>query len=321
VPHLDQLLAAYGLRAYPFGLNELNPIERADDYRLIAPVGGWSELDEVSTFLEPRRNDGTVIVVAGGSGTGRTSMCNFIIDKWREILGSRQNRPVIVQHSVQNSDAAEQVWSWSHRVRRAVTAAGFRLENPATQELQQLRTKKPDAVGASVGEALELVREQLAEQNALIVGVLEGVKNEEFLSICREVAEFSGILLLLTVDETPSTNESVLERAHTLGGQGKLLKLEALSGHEAAEVVVRRWSFYSESESESRCPFSEQGLVAAFAHPPRPLKRVLKLVDAILQNRFLNSDDRAARLEARPGPISDESLSSIVRVLDRLQRD
>ena len=313
--NLEPLLNAFALRAYPFAQDELDPIQRCDDHKLMATVDGWNALAQVPDFLRGRAPDGAVMVVSGGSGTGRTSMCNVLIDRWRSIAQSDDATVVVVKYPAESSDANEEVWRWSHRIRRAVTAAGCTIESPATEALQTLRMKRPDGV-AAVADALDLVRSQLAEQNAVIVGLIESISTQEFLSAGAEVAELSGTLILLTVDETISTAESVVKQAHTLGKRGKLLRLGTLSGHEAADVVVRRWNHYSETE----CPFSEEGLAAAFGQPQRSLKRILTMVDVILQNRFFNADGAGAPAP-RIGRIPDDNLDTIVRALDKLRED
>lgn len=312
----DPILAAYALSGYPFSLEALNPLVRDTDDKLIAEVDGWRQSDQLLAFLERRKHDGGVIVIAGGSGTGRTSMTNYAIAAWRSVHALERDKVVTVARLAESADAAEQIWQWSLSIRSRILRARLELDDLAQEALRDIRDNPPKAVAAAVGEALAYVAEDLSKSAACVVGVLERIAAKEFLSVARDITNLSGILLIATVDQTALTEEKVLNEVGLLGESGLVLRLGQLSGAEVADVVHTRWRHYSATEP----PFTALGIEAAFAEAQRPLKGAITYIDAVLQTKLLDFPKTQPWPAGTELGFKDEELKRKIGILDSLRR-
>src|SRR5438309_507375 len=81
---IEKAITAYRLRANPFVRKPLDPLRHSEDDDLVAPVDGWKRRDKLEVFLERRVADhaSAIVVAAGGSGTGRSSLANIAMNDW-----------------------------------------------------------------------------------------------------------------------------------------------------------------------------------------------------------------------------------------------
>src|SRR4051794_25900575 len=106
-PEEDPVVHAYSLRQHPFEQRELNPLANPGDRELVCPVDGWQKVSEVEAFLADRARgrDGAVVVVFGGSGTGRTSLANYLTSVWSDNHELAPDSIILVRRKVRSFNA------------------------------------------------------------------------------------------------------------------------------------------------------------------------------------------------------------------------
>jgi hypothetical protein len=113
------------------------------------------------------------------------------------------------------------------------------------------------------------------------------VKTREILALAHEALAYVDALLVATVENTSGNFDAVLSKfEETLDHNvGRMVILGEVIGPEARQVVVKRWVKYSDEKP----PFADSVLDAGFGDRPRPLVRVLALMEELLVQK-LNFD-------------------------------
>ena len=104
-----------------------------------------------------------VVVAAGCSGTGRSSLANVSIHEWTRLRALRPERVVVVPWTVQNFDALDQMWRWSLKIKSCTMKAGLTLQPSTESELASLRSARPAALGAALSDVLQMVEVDLRQ--------------------------------------------------------------------------------------------------------------------------------------------------------------
>lgn len=314
---VERIVAAYELEAYPYDRDrDLNPLQDENDLALVSWVDGWQQARDAEGFLAERAKLGepALVVIAGGSGTGRTSLANFVVHMWASQRAVDARKLVLAPWAAQNYDGEEQLWRWALSLEQRALKGGVQLADSTTTAFADLRKSKPDAMGAALQHLLGQVATDVAGAGAL-AGIVEKVGHPSFLSLAGECLQLVDVLLVMTVDHTPATEEEVLSKADGLidPQMGRTLRLTELSGEDAKEVIQRRWEQCATAKNSS--PFPDHGLVAAFEHPRRTLLRVLRLVEALLVNKEMELGKTDKWPEVRT--FSAQELGQKIPYLDR----
>jgi hypothetical protein len=279
---MEEAIQAYRLRGNPFAGEPLNPLHEVGDGHLVAPVDGWKRQGELEAFLTARVANGgpAVVIAAGSSGTGRSSLANVAINHWLKQRGTDANKLIVVPWEVDNFDPTDQMWRWGLKIRSVLLQTNSKLSDATERELAVLRQAKPAALGASLGDVLQLIVRDLAQEGVALVSVIEGVNDKSFFTVARDSLEFVNMLVVMTVNRTRATEETVLSETSILvdPGLGHFVQLRELSGPDVCALVKWRWQRFSDDD----LPFDVDGISSTFDEPPRSLSRVLSLVERLL---------------------------------------
>jgi hypothetical protein len=282
-PHIEATVRAYALRAFPYSIHELDPVRDDGDLELVCFVAGWEQVHEVGEFLAERaaKREPALVLVAGGSGTGRTSLANYLIRKWADGRVNFDRSKLIVASGLMSDFAAQmQLWEWVLGLWPQVLKAGFAPDEPTAKTFDDLRANQPQAMASALQSALMKLTTALHTKGWALAGILEEVKKQEILALARDAFRFVDALLVATVDNTSGNFDAVLSNVQeVLGDQdARTVILDNLQGTDVKHVVNSRWHRWSDHDP----PFDDNVLDAGFAGRARPLKRVLLLMQDLL---------------------------------------
>jgi hypothetical protein len=294
-PGIEQVVASYGLREFPYKVRELNPLEDEGDLTQLCWVDGWNDARALDGFLEERAQarEPAVVVVAGGSGTGRSSLVNWLLHTWARHRQVDLAKLVIARKRAASLHAEEQLWGWALSLEPKLEGAGIRMADATERVFSELLARRPDAVAASVRRFLGRLTVDLDDGGAALAGVIDRVEDPTFLSLASECIAGVNTLLVLTVVATPATEAGVLDQQQKFldPAVGRLVRLRELSGSEVITVVQHRWSRYA-AVPGNPSPFSDQALEAAFDQPRRSMREVFLLMTALLVNKAAGMNER-----------------------------
>lgn len=293
-PMIDAAVQAYGLRGFPYRTEALDPVRVETDLDLVCHVDGWRDAEEIGEFLAARVavREPAIVVVAGGSGTGRTSFANYLIRKWVDARINAQgldfDRQKLIVSTGKMTDYAneEQLWDWVLKLWPLILKAqwGYEPSNLVENTFKDLRTNRPEAMAAALQNALMNLTRHLYTKSSALVGILEDVKTRDILTLAHESFCFVDALLVATVENTSGNFDSILGKfEETLDrGAARMVILGDVNGPEARQVVMKRWEKYSDEKP----PFADSVVEWGFGDRARPLVRVLALMEELLVNKL-----------------------------------
>lgn len=281
----SKVVERYELRAFPFTEGELDPLRNAEDAKLVSfNVDGWKHVaSELGPIVErhARNRAPLLIVVDGASGTGRSSVVNYLAHLW---VANRPEaaQPVVVRYTARTNNGEEALMRWAILIDRHVRAGGMRLTDATLARFDELPRQPPLLVPSKLGSILDsVVRELRNQSEATLIGVIEDVKDSTYLQVATAMLPGIDALVIMTVDTTRGNDQTVLRDAHTdiRDIDGKVISLRALTPHEGLVVVKERWACAAGATAP---PWTEAGLLQAFGPEDRPLRDVIRLVGQVL---------------------------------------
>jgi hypothetical protein len=293
---IEATVQAYGLRGFPYAIRELDPVQDDGDIELICFVAGWEQADEVGAFLGARAaaRKPALVVVAGGSGTGRTSLANYLIRKWADGRSAApkvnfdRTKLVVASGQMSDFDAEAQLWQWVLDLWPQILIAGFEPDEATEKAFDGLVDTKPQAMASALQKVLMKLTVDLHTKGGALAGILEDVKKQEILALARDAFRFVDALLVTTVESTSGNFDAVLSNVEEALGSDivRIVTLDNLYGPQAGQVVMTRWKMYS--NPDHKLPFNESVLDAGFADKARPFARVLTLMETLLVQKQID---------------------------------
>jgi hypothetical protein len=321
---INAVVHAYGLRAHPYARRELDPVKDAEDLELFCMVDGWQEAANVGGFVQQRARtrDPALVVIAGGSGTGRTSLANYLVREWADARADAQDvnfdraRLVVSRSSVTNYRSDEQLWDWVLGLEPLVLKRRIPLSATTSDAFRDLGNSMPQALGRGLQRVLIGLTDELHAAGAALAGILEGVRTQELVTLAGEAFSLVDALVVLTIDDTVGNFDAVLS---TLRGDldpesARLVTLSDLQPLDATAVVRHRWDTCSDHPP----PFQDAGLTAAFSGRARPLARILATLEALLMLKEIDFRGHGQWPHLRELEFSDDELRRKIRSIENL---
>ncbi|MEU6388093.1 hypothetical protein [Streptomyces sp. NPDC046939] len=288
---IDEAIAAYELRGFPYARRELDPMKDDQDLRLWCPVDGWQTAEHVGDFVAERAvaRQPALVVIAGGSGTGRTSLANYLIHRWAAGRASAPDngfdpaKLIVANGRMDDYSAEAQLYDWVLGLYPLAYTKGYEPNESTEEVFDMLTESKPAAMAAALQKALLKLTGDLASKGWALAGILEDVKKQELLALANRSLRYVDSLLITTVEDTAGNFDAVLNNVGAAldANASQLVRLGELDGPEAREVIVRRWETYA----EGALPFDEQAVEDAFGKKRRPVARVLVLMELLLTGK------------------------------------
>jgi hypothetical protein len=275
-------ISAYGLRGNPFSPAPLDPAIRPEDADLVAPVDGWKKRDELNEFLAKRAAKGApaVVIAAGGSGTGRSSLANVAVAEWAKLRDPSVKQLVVVRTTASSFDAADVLYNWVLKIRNAALHQKIPLSDGVEKKFTELAQNKPAGLETALALLLQSVVIDLEKVHAALVGVIETVNDKSFFSVALESFEYVDLLMVMTVTRSHGTEETVMSGTNILvePGVGHVVQLGELTGSDVCELVDWRWKRFSDDIH----PFDMKGIKDTFDAPRRSVAGALRLAEDLL---------------------------------------
>lgn len=291
---VEDAMAAYGLLRLPYNARVLNPLADTQDLGLLSRVDGWKGVDDVAAFLTERAaaRRHALVVIGGGSGTGRTSLANFLIHAWAQGREASPNvtfdpgKLIVARGRMTDFDAEDQLLKWVLNLLPQAQNLGFVPSEPTEKAFDTL-LDRPAVIAPSLQRTLSKLAGDLYAKEWALAGVFEDVKRQEVLTLANDSFKFVDSLLVLTVENTAGNFDAVLSNVEEAldSESSKVMLLSELDGAEARDVVIDRWRSGS-ADPQVEMPFDEACLQAAFAGRRRPVARVLKLMELLLSQKL-----------------------------------
>jgi hypothetical protein len=320
-PHLvERATTVFSLTSFPFPTDELNPLEDPGDMNRVSWVDGWVSAQNLESTVAERARQGKpcLIVISGGSGTGRSSLVNYFVHLWGANRSGESTRPLVVSFRAWTNNGGAGLMEWADPIEALVEEAGIPLSDVTRDAFAALRAETPAQIAGALRNLLRRVVGDLKAPSAktTLVGVVEEIKDKSYLEEAVKLLPTVDALLIMTVDATKGTGQTVLDNADALlQPVGELVRLTPLSGEESKTVVQERWQ---RSAGDLESPWSEGGLVRAFEAHQRPLRDVISLMAGLLAYEGMHADETERWPESSRLRLDDETLCDRLRVLDGL---
>ncbi|MFB6580579.1 MULTISPECIES: hypothetical protein [unclassified Streptomyces] len=285
---IEYATAAYGLRDFPYLRRELNSFRDGQDLGLWCAVDGWRNAEPLGEFVAGRAaaRKPALVVIAGGSGTGRTSLANYLIHRWATGrqgapgIGFDQAKLVVAHGRMADYEAEEQLWKWVLDLYPEVQYEGYEPTETLDRVFEKLAAQKPDAMEQALRLVLRKLTGEMSARGWALAGVIEDVRKQKLLTLAEKSFRFVDSLFVATVENTAGNFDEVLSSVELALDRdvSRLATLAELDGREAREVVFKRWKTCTQNDP----PFREEEVENAFLARPRPIARILKLMEMSL---------------------------------------
>jgi hypothetical protein len=288
----------YGLTdRNPYQTRPLDPYRRPTDRDCWIDIG-FATLGHILGRLQSaaQKEEPAFVVIEGREDTGRTSVANYLLDKYFEFRGVG-DRHVIAHVDVGDYD--EYSWALTAMVdlQNEVEAKGLQLARELTDTLNRIEQIPVAAYKQrfqGIARTLSVQLKKLDEPHAF--GVLfEKVFKPEFIAAAQIIFQKSPALITFTHDTykhaltaaSPSLDQARFDE------EVEIVRLGCLTGSQVCALADGRWK----KASELDFPFDANGLGELFHDKSEPIKKVMGWLEELL-NYKLN----LARNEKVPWP-------------------
>lgn len=278
--------ARYGLASTqrPFK-PAIDPLSREKTASLFAKSLGSALSERVDACIDSALNESkpALFLVTGASGTGRTSVTNFILSRYSSKIGVDAKNLIIPNGGTVNHDILFVYRNWLKALEDGIAEKFIPLNDRLAAKLDSeiLRNDAGTMAPGFRGILRQLAQVLKSHQQPHAYACrLDNVPTIDFFTAAHEI--FAGIptLCVFTAVDNASHQVAVIQpfRQHFAEEQCCLIELERFKGASVASVVAARW----EVESTAPIPFGTNGLTNGFDDIERPIGRILRLVEQML---------------------------------------
>src|ERR1017187_1122622 len=227
------IYSRYGLKDNPYRPSKrarvLNPLERPDDEGRFIQVSHLGRLNEIELLLEAQQQQPSFFLIIGGTGSGRTSAANYLLDRWRHHNQLNKNRIVVPERHFENQGES------SYAIFKA-WLGGLR------NELDDLKLKLADELEVSIKDAEKVERDMMPTKYKGIIkriskalatsippagfGVcLENVKSFNVIADAFRIFSQANTICVFTVLDNDTENTAVIKpfQISPEGGKDRIL--------------------------------------------------------------------------------------------------
>ena len=268
----QQLVAAFGLKRYPFARKELCPVQNDTDIRMYARVDGFGERAQSLETAAGSLTGRAQVLIYGPRASGRSSVANF--------LAHHLNRPA--GNSVQLVRGKAKDHHPMEPVRQALTAlyeilddanAFAGQDNLCKAYVDKVIDPPQPATAGAYGLLVSQTQRAVAPKNWTMVPIIEDVRTFEQIDNAGDV--FSKLpLVVFTTD-----SQKVREDFRAKGLPDFAVELGELNIDEVEAVLNHRWK---ESGGALPHPFDPQGIVEVFQNRRWALGAIMDMLSAIV---------------------------------------
>lgn len=267
----------YGLQDNPF--KWVDPVVQPAHFLSVEGFG--EQKPAIDNFTRGKLQKTHFFLVHGISGTGRTSVSNYIAHVYADGA-----TPLKVVYSVPDSAHRDTLHQWMEKFSLAADLANF-------SQIPKYFENVADSANATEAKYTKFLYQSLAElqpKNRPLVAVFENVKNAELFELVRSVfdPDLEQALPDFPLIIFTSSDEDVSNRFGNLNPKPvgpAPIRLRALKGEDVLNFIDQKW------RSTSICPdhpFDTKSIVRAFDYKQYPLKRAIEALNSILEEKVKN---------------------------------
>ncbi|MBI4877223.1 MAG: ATP-binding protein [Acidobacteria bacterium] len=322
---MHPVLAKYNVPRNPFEPVPLNPVDNADDGRMLVPVDGFANLDPLDAAFQSASDRGgpVFVMVVGASGSGRSSLANCVVARYRDHRHVSQDRFLWVDLRVENHNAHEHFRAALVDLEAQLDEKGLGMTDALRAEFQQCQQAAMDLAGER--RLKNLFRHISTDLGKAAEPVAFGLCFDKLLSydlirIAFSVLENARAVCVFTVDDYGAKKIELIEPfrdAAPPNASKTLLQLGLISGAEIRRLIEDRWNFVNRNRDPiPPNPFPPQDVEQILGGLPRTVGRVLRMTGQMIERRAQAVDD------AQPWPgnsqlgFSRQQLKELVQYFD-----
>lgn len=318
---MPQGLARYGLNRNPYFNNSaLDPLLSPDDREMLVEVDGFERITNVNEHIKNAiKNKKTpFFMITGKSGTGRSSLSNYILRQYCEAVRIHPENLIIPHREYRGYDKIYTIKKWFGYLRAALNDKKIPLNKEIKEDFQTYladtveATLEPNFLDIANRISAELA---IAPHNRGFACCLEDV--EDFTIIDAALNIFSGVptICVFTVQDYSDQQRGIIapfrEKCKKLTGSD-ILELTQLSSSEARELVASVWTKCSELEN----PFDLDCIEKVFRGKHRSIGLTLTVMAKLIDHKLAHHPDGNAWPDATELAFTCDQLRGLVPLLE-----
>jgi len=316
-------LLCYGLATNPFGQDKLKPLPIPTHTNVLARVDGFSLLPAVEATIDAAigAKCAAFCLITGVKGGGRTSGANYVLSQYMTKRQLTQDRYVIVDVEVKDHKWAKVLRTCQTRLASRIDAQGWAgfpdgLKTRMQQILQGNQGNDIDQLHDQFETFAKLAANEMARLRppAGFAVYIENVLNHELLEELMSILRDVQTVCAFTVLDDPRQSDLIAWYEAQVSSSQQILPLSFVTGQEVPALAQRRWA----AHSETRIPFSVEGLVRGFSDRPRPIATVLRLLAQMLDIKAAEPRGSASVWPDDPDlELREDQIVYLVKILER----
>ena len=289
---------------------------------------GRERLEQVEEYIERavEAQEPAFVMVAGLKGTGRTSICNHLLYHYRRCRAIPDKRLFVPQPHYQGEDPHAYFAAWLEQLYGDLDDGDAPLGDAKLEAVLGSGNPLPSEQ-TYVDRARRLLRTAsrllALDPAAAFAACIEDPRDYSLVRAAFSVFAQSQTLVLVTVLD-PFDGHNRLKRlfrqhapqSTTVHGSSyPVLELELVQGHEARDLIERRWRSCGNGHDS---PFDGDGLESTFEHRRRTAGRVVLLTHGMLGLKAASAGHGAAWPEAKEELfLRGDQIRDLVTQIDR----
>lgn len=284
----------YGLQDNPFRKRELDPLNNPADESELAEIDGFStHKPQVDAILEAavKEKGPAFFLVAGNSGTGRSSVANWILARYCDLRGIERNRLIVPRRKVSNRDDFDTFLNWFAFLHNSIgdkeeidlgKKLGDALE--AVANTVQRVTMVPKFSDLAKRLSTTLTAQKSANGTAMpaAFGIcLEKIEEYRIIRTAIDIFEDVPTVGVFTTFDLANVGKEAVDLFRQGSGRTRhVVELGSLSAPEVVTIIGKRWS--DASKYPDKPPFDPNAIEQVLGHPPRTPGRILVIMARLI---------------------------------------
>ena len=304
----------YGLTANPYRRGPLDAAGGRDAEHSLCPVDGFRQvarLDlQIAAAVADRRP--CFFLVQGRSGSGRTSVANHLLARYRWLRDLQPDRLAFIAEDRLDHHTVALLRKMVLDVYNAIDDRRWSLDGPLEQRLLDWAQATLDEL---VRPHFRILMRQVTRALAVLepaagFGILiEDVPAFEVIDAVLEVFADAETMVVFTVEDYSRAQVEVVrpyvdrERVGLQRARETVVELDSIYGSEVRDLVLHWWRMACRAAGH---PFADSAIEEALGERPRTVGKVMSLMAAVLERRVLAigagppwPDDRSLELTSR----------------------
>lgn len=285
----------YGLASgNPYVNRPLDPLTCDADADLLHDLTGFIQPAAIGDALEKavRAEGPAFFLITGVGNSGRTSLANHIMYRYRRIVATHLSRHHLVTHVAERADMTYDSYAI---LRSTLLSLRNKMRHhhvaipPDLRDLFDELRRRPRADPLDdydLQEIAEFIAVALAAADMGFGVRYEGVPTKDLINQAVKVFENTSTVVVFTLDRYKHAGAAQLADAdrQEFARKGHVIDLSALNSHQIAALSHLRWTGHPPS------PFDTQGIRNAFSARSCTIGQALRHLEVLLRIRLSEYD-------------------------------